>query len=215
MTSVAKALARVQAELKDARQSVRLVGVTKGQTEEKIREAAEAGLSEFGNNYAQEGEALREKIQSGNWHFIGHIQSRKVKYLLDYDLIQSLDRLDIAADLNRRLEGKGRNLDVLIEVNIGNEVTKAGIPEAEVLAFRDALQQHGHLRARGLMCMVPALDAQARRPYFRRMKSLFDGLKNAPHWDTLSMGTSDDYLVAVEEGATMIRLGTVLFGPRP
>lgn len=212
MNSIAENLATIRRNL--GGRPVTIVGVTKKQSLDHIRAAVEAGLEDFGNNYAQEGESLRESIETGRWHFIGHIQSRKVKDLLEYDLIQSLDRLEIIEAFHRRMEPLNRPIDGLVEINIGGEASKSGIAPAGLPAFLQAARAFPRVRLRGLMVMPPPLEPiEARREFFRRAKTLFDA-HDAPSWDILSMGTSDDYRVAVEEGSTMVRLGTVLFGPR-
>ncbi len=212
MNSIAHNLATIRQNL--AGKKVTLVGVTKGQSLDHIQAAVDAGLEDFGNNYAQEGEALRESIETGRWHFIGHIQSRKVKELLEYDLIQSLDRMEIVEAFHGRMEPLNRPIDGLVEINIGGEASKSGIAPSDLPAFLQAARAFPRVRLRGLMVMPPPLEpVEARREFFRRAKALFD-THNAPSWDTLSMGTSDDYRLAIEEGSTMVRLGTVLFGPR-
>jgi pyridoxal phosphate enzyme (YggS family) len=194
--------------------SVTLVGVTKAQPSERIENAVAAGLADLGNNYAQEGEALRERVRGARWHFIGHIQSRKVKYLVNYDWVQSLDRIEIVADLHARLEKLDRTIDGLVEVNIGDEASKSGIAPEALAGFVQAMRAYPRVRCRGMMAMPPPLHpVEERRLSFRRARALFESV-NAPGWDALSMGTSEDYELAVAEGSTMVRLGTVLFGSR-
>ncbi len=213
MSRVAQNLETIRGHL--AGRAVTLVGVTKFQSLDAIQAAIDAGLEDFGNNYAQEGEALRSAILSGRWHFIGHIQSRKVKELLDYDMIQSLDRIEIVEAFHRRLESLQRPIDGLVEINIGDESSKSGIEPEALSDFLTSARAFPRVRLRGLMVLPPPLEPEARRPFFQRAKALFDSHRHdAPSWDTLSMGTSDDYRIAIEEGSTMVRLGTVLFGPR-
>jgi pyridoxal phosphate enzyme (YggS family) len=195
-------------------QKVTIVGVTKGQAPEKIQQALQAGVQVLGNNYVQEGERLRKQVGEARWHFIGHIQSRKVRQLLDYDCIQSIDRLSIVEELHTRLEKIGKSIDALIEVNIGQEASKSGVAPEEVERFTQSCLVYSRVRIRGLMVMPPPLfPIENRRPFFQRARAIFDRY-NAMGWDCLSMGTSEDYELAIEEGSTMIRLGTVLFGPR-
>ncbi|MBY0371023.1 YggS family pyridoxal phosphate-dependent enzyme [bacterium] len=193
---------------------VRIMGVVKKQPVEKIQAAIRSGVTLLGVNYAQEGEALQATCPAAHWHFIGHIQSRKTKYLLQYEQVQSLDRLDIAEDLNQRALALNKTLDVLVQINIGDEQTKSGIALEELEPFAEALGKLPGLRCRGLMVLPPPLEpVEKRRPFFqkaRRALERFDALG----WDQLSMGTSEDFQIAVDEGATIIRLGTVLFGPR-
>ena len=218
MSGIAERLEAVRARLaKVTPRTVVICGVTKAQPTALVAEAIRAGVRVLGNNYVQEGEALREELGTlaagVDWHFIGHIQSRKAKSLLDYAMVQSLERLSIAQVLEARLS---RTLDVLVEVNVGGEDQKSGIAPSEVPRFLDDIAVCGKLRVRGLMAMPPPLEpVEARRPFFRRMRELFEAHAGKYGFDTLSMGTSADYLVAVEEGATMIRLGTTLFGDRP
>jgi len=194
--------------------AVTIVGVTKFQPIEKIREAIVGGLTDLGNTYEQDGESMLEHFgdSGARWHFVGNIQSRKTKFLTRYSCIQSLDRPEIARDLERRMAELGTRLDVLVEVNVGGEAQKSGITPESLPKFLEQLHALPHLRARGLMAMPPPLEVEARRPFFQMMRRLFEAHREL---DCLSMGTSEDYRVAVEEGSTMIRLGTTLFGPRP
>lgn len=197
--------------------SVTLVGVAKKQPLDRVREAVTAGLADVANNYEQEGRELEAALTGSKvrWHFIGNIQSRKAKLLVDYDLIQSLERVSIAEAWQRVLVGDGRCLDALVEVNVGGEAQKAGVGPGELSALLRDLRSFSAVRVRGLMAMPPPLEpVEERRKFFRTMKELFDANRRETHFDILSMGTSADYLVAVEEGATMVRLGETLFGPR-
>lgn len=212
MSDIRQNLADIKRRLKG--RPITVVGASKAQPLERIQEAIAAGLVDLGVNYVQEGLQLRKDAAGAVWHFIGHIQSRKVKNLVDYDWVQSLDRTEVIEALDSRLREAGRTVNGLIEVNIGNESSKSGIAVNEVPDFIRKLAGFPRIRARGLMVMVPALEpVEKRRAFFQRAKTIFDA-HNAPGWDTLSMGTSDDFELAVDEGATMIRLGTVLFGPR-
>ncbi len=198
-------------------EKVEILGACKAQSPDRVQASVDAGLTILGNNYAQEGVAIREKLPhfTGEWHFIGHVQSRKAKELINYDCLQSVSRLTVAQELNRRLEGSKKPLHVLVEINLGNEESKSGISAAELPAFLDAMSELKNLTIDGLMGMPPPLrPIEARRPYFKALKDLFDS-HGAGKWRRLSMGTSGDYPVALEEGATLIRLGTLLFGERP
>jgi len=209
--------------------AVRLIVVTKAQPLEKIVAAYEAGARQFGENYPEE---TLHKIESSRhlagieWHMIGHLQSRKAKIVAQhFHMLHSLDSLSLAQKLERLLAEAGRVLPVLIEVNVGGEETKSGyaawdeahweamLPEIEAIL---ALE---HLQVRGLMTMPPYLeDADQVRPYFQRTRALRDFLKERfplANWDELSMGTSVDFRVAIEEGATYVRVGTAIVGPRP
>lgn len=219
MSSVAENWLRIQEELQKVApgQGIRIVGVTKGQPVERLREGIAAGLRYLGNNYVQPGSALRAELAdfSGEWHFIGHIQSRKAKELLGYHCIESLDRLSVAEDLGRRAKEAGVTLPVFVEVNIGGEGSKSGVAPGELEAFLDAAAVLPGLRLEGLMAMPPPLEPAARRPYFQKMRGFLDQFSASHGLKWLSMGTSEDYREAVAEGANLIRLGTVLFGSRP
>lgn len=195
--------------------TVRVIGAAKYQPERRIAEAIQCGLMDLGVNYAQDGEILREQFSAlpVQWHFIGHIQSRKVKFLVNYDWIHSLDRIEIAEALNGKLRELNKSISVLIEVNIGNEEAKSGIAAEALEGFVDKLD-FSQIVIRGLMCMPPPLAPEARRAFFQKAHELFLRLGAGRNWDTLSMGTSEDYEVAIEEGATMVRLGSTLFGER-
>ncbi len=192
-----------------------LMGVAKGQPLPVVKEAVDAGLKDLGNNYAQEGEALMKAIVGVRWHFIGGIQSRKVKFLPGYDLVHSVDRLDILEALNKRLSLQNGKSEFLVELNLGDEENKSGISPSSLDAFVGASSHFSALRCRGLMVLPPPLfPVEARRVYFKQAREILTR-HAALGWDCLSMGTSEDFEVALEEGATIVRLGTVLFGPRP
>ena len=221
---------------------ITIVGVAKGQPVAKIEEAIASGLQVVANNYVQEGQDLIQAISAleGNsvsaamlnaernpsdrflsfdrrvaWHFIGHIQSRKAKALLPYDCVQSLDRLSVATTLSRELESKKASLEVLVQVNIGQEPQKSGVLPQDLPTFLEALSAFPQLKLKGLMA-IPPLTSQpeGRRPYFKMMRRLFEQHQKTYFLSVLSMGMSDDYRIAAEEGSTMVRLGTLLFGSR-
>lgn len=201
--------------------SVRLIGVTKFIDTESIRPALEAGLKDVGENRAQELVEKSEFFDSFGVrkHFIGALQTNKVKYLVGkVELIQSVDREAVLYEVNRLAEKVGIVQDILIEVNIGCEEQKAGISEIGLPALlREAGELKG-VRIRGLMCVPPALDEEEARPYFRRMKQLFEEMKGFEcdnvRMEELSMGMSHDFHAAIEEGSTMVRIGRALFGER-
>ena len=192
---------------------VLLIAVSKTVEVERIREAIDAGVVALGENRVQE---AKDKIDAlGHpvpWHLIGHLQTNKAKDAVHlFDCIQSVDRLDLAKEINRRAEAAGRTVDALVEVNLGEEAQKGGARPDEVKALLDAMAGLGQMRVRGLMAIPPAsADPEATRPHFRRLRELRD-LAGLEH---LSMGMSADYAIAVEEGATMVRVGTAIFGPR-
>ena len=198
-----------------------ICGVSKTIDPETINLAWEGGIRTLGDNRVQE---LLGKLDALNpeyrIHLIGQLQTNKVKSIIDkVDMIQSVDRDALAIEIDRRAKAVGRAMPVLVQVNIAREPQKAGIAEEQLLPFLERLSGMEGLRVEGLMAIMPiAEDPEAVRPYFRRMRAWFDRLRDAdlPHvrMNTLSMGMSDDCLVACEEGATMVRLGRALFGAR-
>jgi len=215
LSSVRENWERIQHEIQKAGgRGVHVLGVTKGQPLDRISEGVAAGLTLLGDNYVQEGRELREKLASykGEWHFIGHIQSRKARDLVTYDCVESLDRLSVAEELNKRA---GEPVAVFAEVNVGGEASKSGVAPEELEKFLDALKGLSSLRLQGLMALPPPLEPiEKRRPHFQKMRQLFDRFSGSHGLQWLSLGTSDDYPLAVAEGANLLRLGTALFGPR-
>lgn len=200
---------------------VQIVAVTKLQPYAKVKAAVELGIADLGINYTQEGKELIAQLQKDypndllHLHFIGHIQSRKVRDLTVYSNIDSLDRIEIAEELNKRLLLIGKTLPVLLEVNIGEENQKSGISPSEVISFLERCRAFSQIPIQGLMAMPPALEPEKRRPFFRKMRAIYDKAAKDFNLTVLSMGTSDDYLIALAEGSNQIRLGTCLFGARP
>lgn len=203
-----------------ATRTVSLVAVSKTQSPDAVRAAFDAGQRAFGENYAQEGVAkiaalANLKSQCIEWHFIGPLQSNKASLVAKhFDWVQSVDRMKIAEALSARREGVP--LNVLIEVNAGGESTKSGVLTANALTFARAVAALPHLRVRGLMAIVEnAPDEATRRVQFRALRQLFDQAnREGLAFDTLSMGMSGDFRIAIEEGTTMVRLGTAIFGAR-
>ena len=202
------------------RDEVRLVAVSKYVPVERMQEAYTLGIRIFGENHAQE---LHEKQtffeQEGcEPHFIGHLQTNKLKYVCGFaSLMESVDSLHLAEAIQKRSETLGIVSDVLIQVNIGDETQKGGVAVSELERLREAVEACEHLRLRGLMCVPPALSPEKTRPYFARMRTLFETMQRedrSPWLDTLSMGMSHDYEVAIMEGATQVRVGSALFGAR-
>jgi hypothetical protein len=188
-----------------------LIAVSKTVPVDRLREALAAGVPALGENRVQEARAKIAALgRPVPWHLVGHLQTNKARDALDlFDVIHSLDRLPLAVELARRARGP---VDVLVQVNLGAEPTKSGFAPAEVKAALDALGALPPLRVRGLMAIPPAVDAPERaRPWFRQLRELRD----AAGLDHLSMGMSGDFEVAIEEGATMVRIGTAIFGERP
>ncbi len=196
---------------------ISIVGVAKLQSIETMREAIKAGVPMIAHNYVQEGEAAIKALsgEKVEWHFIGNIQSRKVKELPPYDCVQSIARLEVAQSLSERMKALGQGMRVLVEVNIGTEDQKSGVSLEDLPELLSQVSRMSGLTLEGLMAMPPALQpVEERRPFFKKMKQLFDTHQKAYGLKVLSMGTSEDYSIAVQEGATMIRLGTSLLGAR-
>ena len=201
----------------------RLVGVTKTVPIERIREGIDAGISILGENYIQEARRKKELLAGSpvSWHCIGHLQTNKVKFAIECcDWIETLDRESLALELDRQAARAGRIFPVLIQVNIGGEASKSGIAPENLLSFFNFVSSLERLEVRGLMALPPFFDQPERaRPYFKQMRELLAGLRQvAPAPENLrelSMGMSGDFEVAIEEGATLVRIGTALFGTRP
>jgi pyridoxal phosphate enzyme (YggS family) len=199
--------------------SVTLLAVSKGQPPENVRAAADLGLSVFGENRVQEARAKVGLCPSRlRWHLIGHLQTNKARDAVAlFAMIQSVDSLHLAAELNKWADRQARTVPVLLEVNVAGEATKYGYRAATLLAELPALNALPRLEIHGLMTMAPwTPDAEKVRPVFRRLRELkqeCEQILGAP-LPQLSMGMTGDFPVALEEGATMVRLGTALFGAR-
>ncbi len=212
MSAIAENLARIRAAIPP---NVTLIAVSKTQSPDAIREAYAAGQRDFGENYAQE---WRDKARAlGDlpglvWHFIGALQTNKVKYLVGQaGWVHTVDRLALAEELSRRSAARAVTTRVLLEVNVGGEASKSGCAPGEVPALAGAVARLPGLALRGLMCIPPADEDP--RPHFAALRRLRDSL-GLPLPD-LSMGMSGDYPIAIEEGATLVRVGTAIFGARP
>ncbi len=202
--------------------SVQLVAVSKRQSMEKILQVASCGQLLFGENYLQE---AREKIggceKKLRWHFIGHLQSNKAALAVQlFDVIETVDRIKIARLIDRHAKRQRKEIEILLQVNIGREKQKHGVlPEEAEPLLRSIIEETG-CRVRGLMTLPPwSANAEDSRPYFRKLRRLSEQLADKglfPDQDRieLSMGMSADYPIAVEEGATLVRVGTALFGRR-
>jgi pyridoxal phosphate enzyme (YggS family) len=199
---------------------VRLVAVSKTVDLERIRAAIAAGQDLFGENYLQEAKAKIDALgRQVSWHLVGHLQTKKAKGAVElFDLIHSVDRVKLARALEAAAVRLGKVQDVLIQVNQGGEETKSGVaPEAAPELLRE-IARLPHLRVVGLMTMPPWFsDPEAVRPYFRDLRELRERLRDQSGLPLpeLSMGMSGDYAAAVEEGATLVRVGTAIFGRRP
>jgi len=197
---------------------VKLVAVSKTVEMARIREAIEAGVSILGENYIQEAQKKIEEIRKPvSWHFIGHLQSNKAKYAIRlFDMIHSVDSPPLAEELNRRAEQADRVIKVMIEVNLSKEATKFGTDEEMVFSLARRIQTLRHLSLEGLMTMPPYFDSPEKsRPYYIALRELEERMiKEGIPMKELSMGMSNDFEVAIEEGATFVRVGTAIFGPR-
>lgn len=228
--SIADNVRRVRTRMRQAAEragrdptSVRLVAASKTVDAARIRAAISAGVTILGENYLQE---TRQKLgQLGRagveWHLIGPLQRNKVRYVFDlFDMMHSLDRLELAEEISRRAERLGRRLPVLLEVNVGGETSKSGWPPSGLLNDIRQLAALPHIQVRGLMTIPPPTSQpHEARPFFRQLRQLRDHLAQEGYdgmtFDELSMGMTADYEVAIEEGATLVRVGTAIFGPRP
>jgi pyridoxal phosphate enzyme (YggS family) len=182
----------------------------------RIREAVEAGVRNLGENYIQEAvEKIDELGPIARWHFIGHLQSNKVKPALErFNLIQSVDSRSLAEEIDKRARAMGRVMDVLIEVNLGDEESKFGVESEAALDLVGHLETMPGVRLQGFMGMAPIVETPDQaRPYFAKLKNLWDTLpeENRVH---LSMGMTADFEAAIQEGSNMVRIGTAIFGPR-
>lgn len=200
--------------------NVKLLVATKSRSVSEIEQVLACEQTLIGENYVQEAEKKFVLIgKRATWHLIGHLQKNKVKKAARiFDLVETLDSLELAALLDREAAKLNKIIDVLIEVNSGCEANKNGVLPENVLAFVEAVAVFKNLRLRGLMTMGPALPPKQLIPFFKLTYELFQQIKNShqglKNWDLLSMGMSDSYLAAIEQGANLVRLGTVIFGPR-
>lgn len=200
-----------------AAEEVHLLAVSKRQSVDAIKRIAAYGQRSFGENYLQEAESKIAALATFKleWHFIGKLQSNKTREIATlFDWVHSVDRLKIAQRLNDQRPETAAPLNICVEVNIDAESSKGGVAIDEVPSFVDSLAAFPRLRIRGLMAM-PAQQTcfEQQRRSFRRLREIFSNV-DCPAFDTLSMGTSDDFEAAVSEGATIVRIGTALFGPR-
>ncbi|EMD98431.1 MULTISPECIES: YggS family pyridoxal phosphate-dependent enzyme [Stutzerimonas stutzeri subgroup] len=225
MSTIEKNIAKVAARIREAAQavgrdpaSVGLLAVSKTQPAAAIREAAEAGVRDFGENYLQE--ALDKQAELSElplvWHFIGPIQSNKTKSIAEhFDWVHSVDRLKIAQRLSDQRPAELPPLNICLQVNVSGEASKSGCAPEELLQLAQAVAAMPRLRLRGLMCIpAPSEDPAEQRAAFARLRALRDEDELPLTLDTLSMGMSQDLEAAIAEGATWVRIGTALFGAR-
>lgn len=195
-----------------ARAGVRLVAVTKTFPASDVDHAIAAGMIDVGENKVQEARDKKPSVAgSARWHLIGHLQSNKAKDAVRlFDVIQTIDSVELAERVARFAESEGKRQEVLVQVNVGEEEQKSGAEIADIPSLVRRVSALPSLHLSGLMAIPPFLEAEAMRPYFRRLRALRDDL-GLPE---LSMGMTDDFEVAIEEGATMIRVGRAIFGAR-
>lgn len=207
--------------LNEIPKGIELVAAAKTRTPEEVLEAIEAGIRIVGENYVQE--AIRARDVVGNrarWHFIGHLQKNKVKKAVSiFDMIETVDSFELAEEIDKYCKRVGKVMPVLIEVNSGREPQKFGVMPEETEGLIRAISRFDNIKVMGLMTMGPRFgDPEESRPYFRETKRIFDNLKKAhiPNVEMryLSMGMSNSYHIAIEEGANIVRIGTKIFGER-
>lgn len=200
---------------------ITVVAVAKTVPVERIKEAINAGIYDIGENRVQELLEKRNSIENVRWHFVGHLQTNKVKHIVDFiHLIHSVDSLKLALEIDKRAGKINRLIDVLIEVNTSGEKTKYGVkPEETIDLIKQISESCKFIRVKGLMTLAAySPDPENARPMFKLLKNLSNEiakleLKNV-EMEHLSMGMSNDYWIAIEEGATIVRIGTAIFGPR-
>jgi len=201
--------------------SIKLLAVTKTVSAERIREAIAAGITSFGENYVQE---AKDKIalidRRVEWHMIGHLQTNKAKYVVNlFDYVHSVDRMELAGELNKRAGLINKKLNVLIEINVSGEKTKSGISAVQAIELIKDISFLENVSVKGLMTMAPYSDnPENSRPYFSALRNLQDkiireGIEGI-QMNELSMGMTDDFEIAIEEGATIVRIGRAIFGER-
>ena len=225
MSGIRENLLRVTERIEKAAQNsgrnlkdIRLVAVSKTVETDRVREAIEAGVTILGENYVQEAQKKIEEIgKSVSWHFIGHLQSNKAKVVVRlFDVIHSMDSVALAEELNRRAQQANQKIPVMIEVNLSGETTKFGTEEEKVTTLAQGVLKLDHLSLEGLMTMPPYFDdPEMSRPYFVQLRELKERLvKGGIPLKGLSMGMSNDFEIAIQEGATYVRVGTAIFGAR-
>jgi pyridoxal phosphate enzyme (YggS family) len=214
---IAEAASRVGRKPED----VQLVAVTKTVETERIREGIEAGLKVLGENRVQEAEGkILELGHGAQWHMIGHLQTNKVKKAVRlFDMIHSVDSLHLAFEIEKRASALGKQMPILLQVDLAEEETKSGFSKEELFDALPQMAGLAHIKICGVMTIPPfSPDPEASRPYFRELSDLREKIAGVYpegiRMDILSMGMSQDFEVAIQEGANMVRIGTALFGPR-
>jgi pyridoxal phosphate enzyme (YggS family) len=228
LADVRARIARATERAGRAPDSVRLIGVSKRKSAAEVAAAVRAGLRDVAENYVQEARAKLPEVRAllegsshkcPEWHFIGQLQRNKAGIVAEaFDWVQTIDREPLGRALSRRAAEAGRSLDVLLQVDLSGEASKGGAPPDALPALLATASEWSALRVRGLMAIPAAVETpEAARPAFARLRALRDALRDTPGGeglDELSMGMSGDFEVAVEEGATMVRVGTAIFGAR-
>ena len=204
-------------------QKIMLVAVTKTFDAQTAKKAVDLGVMDLGENKVQEFLDKNGEVNCAFWHMIGHLQTNKVKYIVNKNfaekikLIQSLESVKLAAEIDRRAKDAGITANCLIEINIAGENSKYGVPPEEAMLFAKSLEMFENIRVKGLMCVAPfTVNPENNRGLFAEMRGLFGKMRETEKckMEYLSMGMSGDYAVAIEEGANMVRIGTALFGGR-
>lgn len=228
MTSLQENISQVQANIVKSldkvgrsRDEVTLIAVTKTVDVDRVQECLNLGLNNIGENRVQELQRKYEKIDDeAIWHMIGHLQTNKVKYILDkVSLIHSLDRISLAKELNKRAKNADITLDTLIQVNVAEEESKFGLKTHEVIPFIESILPMKNIKVKGLMTIAPYVEDPGEVRYvFRDLRKLQETIESKNYKEVemkyLSMGMTNDYEVAIEEGSNMVRIGTALFGKR-
>lgn len=230
MTSIAQHLTAVQDTIRATARNcgrdpeeIRLVGVSKKKSAEQIRQAIAAGLQDLGENYIQEAVEKIDTVgrEEARWHFIGHLQSNKARFAVQYfDYIHTVDTVKLAKEIDKQAQKIGKQQKILLQVNIAEEQTKSGAARDAVIRLAKDVMAFDSLDLAGLMCMPPYFDdPEDARIYFRQLARTREDLLAAGlapgAMRHLSMGMSHDFTVAIEEGATLVRVGTAIFGTRP
>jgi pyridoxal phosphate enzyme (YggS family) len=202
-------------------QGIKLLGAAKSQSIDLVRSAIRAGVTLLGENYVQEAQEKKEQLpERAEWHMIGHVQRNKAKKAVAiFDVIESVDNIALARELHKEAHKQNKTMRILVEVNLAGEPSKSGVAKEHVEGLLRAAAELASLRIEGLMAVPPFREnPQEVRPYFQRLRELRDRLRELRlenvNLTELSMGMTHDYAVAVEEGATIVRIGTALFGPR-
>ncbi|MBS6601592.1 MAG: YggS family pyridoxal phosphate-dependent enzyme [Clostridium sp.] len=210
----------IEALEKEIPNGVKLLAVSKTKPLSDLEEAYEAGIREFGENKVQELVAKEEEFHKDvKWHFIGGLQTNKVKYLVGkVCLIHSLSSIKLLKQIEKEFGKKNEIANVLIEINIGREESKGGILEEELEDMLSEIEKCSFVRVKGIMVIIPKGDSDSNRAYFKRTKEIFESLKNREFknikMEILSMGMTHDYKIAIEEGSTLVRIGEGIFGKR-